>query len=50
MKFIVCEHCGASLDFGEKCDCLRLKELQKNELSKSIEEEKSGQLKLIDKE
>lgn len=20
-KFVVCPYCGASLDFGEKCDC-----------------------------
>lgn len=23
MKFVTCEHCGASLDFGERCDCLK---------------------------
>lgn len=22
MKFVTCEHCGASLDFGERCDCM----------------------------
>lgn len=22
-KFISCEFCGANLDFGEKCDCIK---------------------------
>lgn len=25
-QFVVCELCGANLDFGEKCDCQKEKE------------------------
>lgn len=50
MKFIECEHCGSSLDFGEKCNCLEEKELNQKELSLLMEEEQNGQIKLKDKE
>ena len=25
MRYVVCPHCGANLDFGEKCDCTKEK-------------------------
>lgn len=30
MNHITCPHCGANLDFGEKCDCEREKNSQVN--------------------
>ena len=27
-KYRVCEHCGAHLDFGERCDCLECRRSQ----------------------
>lgn len=44
MKYIVCEHCGATLDFGEKCNCLEEKESKLNQLLSLLSQESDGQL------
>lgn len=31
MKYQVCEHCGAALDFGERCDCTKEEKNKKGE-------------------
>lgn len=39
MKCMICEHCGASLDFGEKCDC-RENEERRSKAQSDKEEQK----------
>ena len=44
--FDICEHCGATLDPGEKCTCEKETEIYKSKLSKLVEIDKSGQISL----
>lgn len=41
MKFNICPNCGAHLDFGEQCDCLRKREAE--------ETKKGGEQSVADK-
>ncbi|MDF2543443.1 MAG: hypothetical protein K0S47_3161 [Herbinix sp.] len=47
MKFIECEHCGASLDFGEKCSCFDEKEIKLNQLMALFTQSSDGQITLM---
>lgn len=44
MKFKECECCGASLDFGERCECEEIKETKLNELLSLFNQDEDGQL------
>lgn len=36
MKHRICEYCGASLDFGEKCDCMEEERIREREIENYI--------------
>lgn len=50
MKFRTCERCGASLDFGEKCDCFEIKRKRLDRLMTLLSTENNGQIKMDCKE
>lgn len=44
MKYKVCPHCGAHLDFGEKCDCDRGALHDNDKLNNEKEKMENGKL------
>lgn len=36
MKYRSCERCGASLDFGEKCDCMEEERIRERKIENYI--------------
>lgn len=46
MKYRECRHCGASLDFGEKCNCREQKENKEKILSELFKQESNGQFNI----
>lgn len=46
MKFKECEHCGAALDFGEKCTCKKEKQKKLNKILSLLSTEEDGQVKI----
>lgn len=53
MYWYVCPNCGCHLDPGEKCDCRKEREEKLEnifKISKMIEVEKNGQMKMMFKE
>lgn len=47
MYYRECDNCGANLDPGEKCDCREIERAKQIEYEKSVEQEDSGQFRLI---
>ncbi len=47
MKYIVCQICGAHLDFGEKCTCIKEAAKYENKIAALTKYEKNGQLKFV---
>jgi hypothetical protein len=45
MKYRECEHCGASLDFGEKCNCIEESEAKKKQYESLFCLDADGQIK-----
>jgi hypothetical protein len=46
MKFQECEHCGAALDFGEKCNCQEESELKRKQYESLFCIDADGQYKI----
>lgn len=47
MKFRTCPECGASLDFGERCDCRRESEERARKWEQLTKTEHGGQIAML---
>lgn len=48
MYYRKCEHCGANLDPSEKCECLEIRELNKEKYKEVLAVDNYGQLSMIE--
>lgn len=47
MYYNVCEHCGANLDPGERCDCTELEQKEEERIGRLLIVRDDGQMQLV---